>query len=436
MNTSARVLNTLLLSGLSSLTFAAEFSGMLKSQSAFATQSSDSHSKGTMQQEWLLDLEYQGSFLGGDITAIGRVRYDTVDDLNPTERPKTYSSINGPIENGSDGSIELRELYWETYTDSVYWRLGKQQVVWGEADGLKLLDLVNPQSYREFILDDFDDSRIPVWMVNAEYTLGDNSVLQLLWIPDTTAHELAPAGSPFALSSPSQVPQNSGNFPVTIEEAQAPDHLIKDSDAGLRLTSFVGGWDISLNYLYHYVDAPVVRLHNEGSQWTASAEYERSHLWGGTASNAFGDWTLRTEIAYETNRYHRSTTVLPGVEKADQWSTVIGLDWQGWTDQFVSVQWFQTTITGESSTRVNKRREDVATLLWESKFYNETLTLSWLHIHSLDNDDGVVRPKVVYNYQANLDIYIGMDKFYGEREGVFGQFKETDRINIGFEWGF
>jgi hypothetical protein len=76
------------------------------------------------------------------------------------------------------------------------------------------------------------------------------------------------------------------------------------------------------------------------------------------------------------------------------------------------------------------------TFLWESKFFNETLTLEWLQIHSLDNGDGVVQPRLTYNYEANLDVYVAVDIFYGDREKRFGQFKETDRVSLGFEWGF
>ncbi|MEH6912392.1 MAG: hypothetical protein V7459_17565, partial [Oceanicoccus sp.] len=155
-----------------------------------------------------------------------------------------------------------------------------------------------------------------------------------------------------------------------------------------------------------------------------------------TASNAFGDWILRTEVAFETDRYHRTVSALPGVSKADQWSTVIGLDWQGWTDQFVSMQWFQTTITDSDSDLINNRREDMMTFLWESKFFNETLTLEWLQIHSLDHGDGAVQPRLTYNYETNVDVYLAVDSFYGNRDKLLGQFKEADRISIGFEWGF
>ena len=44
----------------------------------------------------------------------------------------------------------LRELYVDTKAGDWDLRIGKQQVVWGTADGIKLLDMINPTDYREF----------------------------------------------------------------------------------------------------------------------------------------------------------------------------------------------------------------------------------------------------------------------------------------------
>lgn len=433
MKTISLLASTVVLAIFGNTAYAGDFSGILKSQTSYGSEADK-----LQQQEWLLDLEYNTSLLGGEVTAIGRLRWDTMDGLNQkgSSRPKTYSRIGGPIATTESGEIDLRELYWEKAKKASYWRIGKQQVVWGEADGLKLLDVINPQSFREFILDDFDDSRIPLWMVNAEFNIADSGVLQLLWIPDTSTHELAPSHSQFAFTSPVLVPRLAPGLDAVVNEAKAPGALLKDSDFGVRFSNFVGGWDISLNYLYHYVDTPVVRSRLEGSQVVVDQEYKRSHLIGGTASTALGDWTLRAELAYETDRYHRTVAVLPGVAAADQWGFVIGLDWQGWTDQFISLQWFQTSITESTPGLVNNQQENRATFLWESNFLNETLTTEWLHIHSLDHGDGVIQPKLTYNYQANIDIYVSADIFYGDSDELFGQFDQADRITIGINWGF
>lgn len=74
----------------------------------------------------------------------------------------------------------LRELYVDTYGFGWDFRLGKQQVVWGTADGIKLLDIINPTDYRELNQNVMEDSRIPIWMINAERNVGDSGNIQLI----------------------------------------------------------------------------------------------------------------------------------------------------------------------------------------------------------------------------------------------------------------
>ena len=74
----------------------------------------------------------------------------------------------------------LRELYVDTYVGEWSLRLGKQQVVWGTADGIKLLDIINPTDFRELSQNSMEDSRIPIWMINAERNIGDSSNIQFI----------------------------------------------------------------------------------------------------------------------------------------------------------------------------------------------------------------------------------------------------------------
>ncbi|MGV6826253.1 MAG: RNA polymerase-associated protein rapA [bacterium] len=74
----------------------------------------------------------------------------------------------------------LKELYIDTTLADWSLRLGKQQVVWGTADGIKLLDIINPTDFRELNQNAFEDSRIPVWMVNAERDVGESGNVQLI----------------------------------------------------------------------------------------------------------------------------------------------------------------------------------------------------------------------------------------------------------------
>lgn len=75
----------------------------------------------------------------------------------------------------------LREMYLDKSFGDLRLRLGKQQVVWGKADGIKLLDIINPTDFREFVQNTQEESRIPVLMANAELPVASGN-LQLLLI--------------------------------------------------------------------------------------------------------------------------------------------------------------------------------------------------------------------------------------------------------------
>jgi len=51
----------------------------------------------------------------------------------------------------------LRDAYIDTNVNDWALRLGKQQVVWGTADGAKLLDIINPTDYTEMAQDQMED---------------------------------------------------------------------------------------------------------------------------------------------------------------------------------------------------------------------------------------------------------------------------------------
>ena len=74
----------------------------------------------------------------------------------------------------------LRELYLDTTAGDWDVRIGKQQVVWGTADGIKLLDMMNPTDWREFNQNTMAEARIPTWMINAEKYLDNGANIQAI----------------------------------------------------------------------------------------------------------------------------------------------------------------------------------------------------------------------------------------------------------------
>lgn len=376
------------------------------------------------------------------LTGIARVRGDTENDLGPdASRPENYSDINGPWFNNAHGEFSLRELYLDARWGGGFWRIGKQQVVWGQADGVKVMDVVNPQSYREFIMDDLDDSRIPLWMINVEYPVGPDGNLQFLWIPDTTYHELAETGTPYAFTSSRLVPVAPAGLPTVILDADKPDNAFSDSDAGLRYSAFLGGWDVTLNYLYQYQNFPVpyqeLRLNDGDALGVVTPRYKRNHLLGGTFSNVFGNFTLRSELVYNSDSYVISSDLSErGIANSKEFSSVLGLDWQlGSYDTLLSAQWFQRHLLDYNSNIKPDQTEHNLSLLYRRTFANETWTLDALGLYSPNHGDRWVQLRLSYLFRSNLEIWLGGDFFGGDKNGVYGEFSGADRVLVGMELG-
>lgn len=371
----------------------------------------------TVKPELEIDLRRDIKF-----TAMGRLRGDTKKRIDVDD----------------DTVAELRELYIETSIGRSFLTLGKQQIVWGKADGLKVLDVVNPQDWREFILDDFDESRIPLWTVNAEIPVSD-AMLQLLWIPDQTYHKFADQDDLYQFTSSLLVPQTPTGVDVILAAEEQPNRTIEDADWGMRLSAFWGGWDLTFNYLYHYDDKPVLyrqlSLTPDGPVATITPRYERSHLIGTTFSNAFGDLTLRGEIGYSLDRYISTNLISDkdGVVKTDELAYVIGLDWFGFSDTLLSTQLFQSHLSNYLPDMIRKETDTTLTFLAKRDFMNQTVSAELLWIHNLDLDDGLARPKITYQLNDEVSLRLGADIFYGDQTGLFGQFKKHDRVYTSIE---
>jgi hypothetical protein len=82
---------------------------------------------------------------------------------------------------------ELDEYYGQlNFTDNFSMKVGKQQVIWSEADAFSGTEVTNPPDYRYSNID--DSSRVNLRMVKFDYILPDylqtaNNLFEFFWIP-------------------------------------------------------------------------------------------------------------------------------------------------------------------------------------------------------------------------------------------------------------
>lgn len=424
-------------STLAALAERAELHGSARVEWAFDLSDAE-----TQKLELVLEPELELELPAGlDLTAIARLRGDARDELEPgapTQHERSVLSRRHLM--GDRADLELRELYVEGELGRVLVTLGKQQIVWGRADGLKVLDVVNPQDFHEFILPSFDDSRIPLWSVNAEVPLKGVAV-QLVWLPDPTFHDLPEEDALFAFTSPELVPSTPPGVPVTVRSVDRPKNLLRDSDAGIRLSTLVGGWDLTLNYLWHHHDEPVlfreIVVDGGGPRIVVRPGYRRAQLVGGSFSNAFGDLSVRGELGFSVDRFFPTEDPRDrdGVVRANELTYVLGLDWHGLPETLLSVQLFQTWLSRDPAGLIRDDFETNLTFLARRELRNDSVVVELGCIHGVDHGDGLARARVGFELRDGLEVFAGLDVFYGSERGIFGQFDGNDRLVVGFEVG-
>jgi hypothetical protein len=370
--------------------------------------------------------------------AIGRIYLDPIDKLEPG-KPRQLE-VSRPTRRGLIGDIlevELRELYFDLKIKNHYLTVGKQQIVWGKADGLKILDVVNPTNFREFLLDDFDNSRIPLWSVKTDIDLKKVKV-QMVWIPDQTYHDI-PDGN--AIYYPRALfPTGPAGITVINKPLKKPDRFFRDADAGVRISSFIGGWDITFNYLYMYDDFPVAKISfsdNPAPVLQVYPVYKRHHMAGGTFSNSFGKFAVRGELGYFIDKYFSTADPAhaEGLFRSGQIMGVAGVDYSGFSNSLVSLQVFEDYVLKDFSVTGRRRAETYVSLLANHSFRNETITAEIIGVQSLHSGGGFLRPSLKYQLRSNLIVKFSGDLFYGSEDRLFGQFSKMSRIVLGVQLG-
>ena len=166
-----------------------KLNGYFKNETAYRVREPRSITK--IRNIAYLDAEYPyNNFL--DIKFSGWAYYDLAYDLF------NYETIAARLERNSEEPIAfvenlaqekdspvaaIRELYLDMALETMDIRLGKQYITWGVLEGVMIVDEVNPMDFRELILPDLIDYRIPLWSGKLDY-YTDLGSLQLIVIPD------------------------------------------------------------------------------------------------------------------------------------------------------------------------------------------------------------------------------------------------------------
>jgi hypothetical protein len=247
------------------------------------------------------------------ISGRNQLRFNLLANL-PEGRAYVSNDIRNSY-NFSPDSINytLREAWVELHLPESDLRVGRQVIVWGQADGAFIADLISPVDFSEFLTRSFDDLRTGVDAISYMRYFGSNS-LQLVVNPVFKSYTLPVPGSRWDVRPPLPDSLNasfehSGGNAITLRNMQFAARL------SLRPTA---GSDLNFAVMYWRPGLPSYRKtllasHESGfrlpEQLILKERYRPTFI--ATAGSVFrlaGSLNSQSEIAFY---YRRDTDILP-----------------------------------------------------------------------------------------------------------------------------
>lgn len=336
----------------------------------------------------------------------------------------------------------LYAIWGENYVDfnaaGLDFRIGAQDIVWGEVVGLFFADVVSALDLRDFLLPSFDIIRIPQWAARAEYFHGD-SHLELVWIPIPTFDNIGKPGSdfyPVPLPSPTPAAVAAGFL-----DPQTPARNLANSNYGVRFNTLISGLDMSAFYYRSSSALPTFyRLPPGGAGQPAIFEPRHDRIWqaGGTIGKDFGSFVLHGEAVYTSGRGHSVTdlTVPNGVVELSTVDYIVSLDVPLGSDTRLNVQAFEQVFVDGSRGDLQIKTDGFGASVLLATKWGASWEPQVLWIQNFKDAGGLIRPRLAWRMAPNARVAFGVDIFTGDSDGFFGRYDNRDRLYTEFRYDF
>ena len=213
---------------------------------------------------------------------------------------------------------ELREAYFQISPLSFMdLKLGRQIMIWGTADSLSVVDVLNPRDNRVPGLIDVEDARLPLNALKVDFYSG-NWNLSAVAIPDIRFGKNPDYGSEYYFYS---IPDNFSAENNILPKEEIPESGTENAEYGVSFQGNFSGWDWMLYHADFYNDQPRV-VFAPGLE-TKSRVHDRLKLYGTGISLVSGSWLWKAEAAqvsgfrfYGTDQEYERQDLMFGIEYA------------------------------------------------------------------------------------------------------------------------
>ncbi len=306
-------------------------------------------------------------------------------------------------------TLDLREIYIDFYLESADLRIGKQQIVWGKSDGVFISDVVSPKNLEEFLLPDFNEIRLGVTALKADYYV-ENSTYEFIWIPVFT---------------PNTLPSEESIWnPISFDFSSVDEYIdnsLENSELFGRYSLYTNNLDVELMGGYMWDDEPTFIGPNNFT-------YYRTGILGGSLSSAIGDFIIRSEGAWYIGKQITASLEM------DYLHYMIGVDYKV-NDWNLSTQFIQKVYLNYEENNVVDQWNNTITFMANKEFFENTLLFEFFTYLEFDEFNALIKQKVTYDLSDDINLVLGANLFLGD-SGTFGIFDNNDMLYSKIKFSF
>ncbi len=349
--------------------------------------------------------------------------------------------------------FEIREAYLDIYgflTKNLDIRIGRQRIAWGAADKINPTDNINP--------DDFED----IWDmgrhlgsdgIKATYYFK-NFTIQGVFVPNFTPAVLPLPQWSSVLIPPFQIMEFGKDYKlrnVNDRIIMPENNLEENMIAGLKISTNIAGYDLSLSYLYGRDDLPTLnylRIENitfaKEIDVVANLIYPRMKVLGADFSGSIGDigiWGeaglfFPEEVKLRTSYLGLYTVESTALSDSPYLKYTIGIDYTFKNGIYLNTQF----VHGFVHERGKKNLEDYLTMQLEWKLFNDKLKLipiSGAIEHKDKKNYAIIYyPSLEYRPFENTLLIIGVRSINEKGSTNFGRLKDMDEFFVKAKYNF
>jgi len=304
-------------------------------------------------------------------------------------------------------------------------KVGRQIVIWGRSESLRVLDVLNPLDNREPGRVDIEDLRLPTGMVRLDAyqeLWGGDWNFSAIAIPELRFDRNPPVGSDFN--------------PATFAFRKDTPKDFKDTEVAASLAALFRGWDFTLNGAWYWNDFPRFEA-PAGPGGSPRLTYDRLWMVGASGNFTTGPWLLKAEAAYlDGFRFVDAS-------KKARVDVLIGIEYYGISNVSISIEGVNRHLFDyvpeliESPTFTRKNSQQIA-LRYTQNFLNEKLEVTALAvILGYDGRDGsIVRLSADYDIRDALTAGIGILLYQSGDLPPLSSWGQNDRLIFNVKWSF